>query len=52
METHFGRFYRGDAYDKSARKQSGQPNCKPNAYPSRIRDGSPLVKRFQCFSNN
>ena len=52
METHFGRFYCGDAHDKSARKQSGQQRCEPNAHPSWVGDGSPLVKRFQCFSNN
>lgn len=27
METHFGRFYRGDAHDKTSRKQSWQPGC-------------------------
>ena len=52
METHFGRFFCGDAYDKSARKQSGQPGCEPNAHPSWVGDGSLLIKCFQCSSDN
>ena len=52
METHFGNFYGGGAYDKSARKQSGQQRCEPNAHPSWVGDGSPLVKRLQCSSDN
>ena len=33
-------FLSGDAYDKSARKESGQPGCEPNAHPSWVGDGS------------
>jgi hypothetical protein len=52
METHLGSFYCGGAHDKSARKQSGQPGCEPNAHTSWVGDGSLLLKRLQCSSNN
>ena len=52
METHFCRFYRGDTYDKSARKQSGQPGCESNAHSSWVGDRPLLIKCFQCSSDN
>src|ERR1700722_16517758 len=51
-ETHIGRFHRGDADDKTSRKESGQPECEPNADPPWIGDGSLLCKCLQCSSDN
>jgi hypothetical protein len=42
MESHIGRFHRGDAHDKTSMKRSRQPGCEPNPDPPWIGDGSLL----------
>ena len=51
IEAHLGGCDSSDACDESARKQSRQPGCEPNAAPSRIGDGPILVKCLQRFSD-
>jgi hypothetical protein len=48
METHIGRFHRGDAHDKTSRKQSG-PGCESNADSPWIGDDSLLVQMPPVF---
>ena len=50
METHLGRFFCGDAYDKSARKQSRATRMRAERLSVRGGDGSLLIKCFQCSS--